>query len=61
MATAYLDEGEKCDGLVLMHASRVLAEATPAELKAGFADLEEAMIQRILQIDTTLREDNFDI
>ena len=61
VATAYLDEGEKCDGLVLMHASRVLAEATPAELKSGCADLEEAMIQRILQVDATLREDDFGI
>ncbi|MEJ2165211.1 MAG: ABC transporter ATP-binding protein [Desulfobacterales bacterium] len=59
VATAYLDEGEKCDGLVLMHASRVLAETTPAELKSGFTDLEEAMIQRILQVDATLREDSF--
>jgi len=59
VATAYLDEGEKCDSLVLMHASRVLAETTPAELKSGFGDLEEAMIQRILQVDATLREDSF--
>jgi ABC-2 type transport system ATP-binding protein len=61
VATAYLDEGEKCDSLVLMHASRVLAEAEPAELRSGFADLEEAMIQRILQVDATLGEDNFGI
>jgi ABC-2 type transport system ATP-binding protein len=61
VATAYLDEGEKCDGLVLMHASRVLAETAPAELKSEYADLEEAMIQRILQVDATLREDNFGI
>ncbi|UCD81172.1 MAG: ABC transporter ATP-binding protein [Desulfobacterales bacterium] len=59
VATAYLDEGEMCDGLVLMHDSRVLAEATPAELMSGFADLEEGMIQRILQVDATLREDDF--
>jgi hypothetical protein len=37
----------------------VLAEATPAELTSGFTDLEEAMIQRILQVDATLREENF--
>jgi ABC-2 type transport system ATP-binding protein len=61
VATAYLDEGELCDNLVLMHDSRVLAQATPAELTSGFADLEEAMIQRILQVDTTLREDNFGV
>ncbi len=61
VATAYLDEGEMCDSLVLMHDSRVLAQATPAELTSGFADLEEAMIQRILQVDATLREDNFGV
>jgi ABC-2 type transport system ATP-binding protein len=58
VATAYLDEGEMCDGLLLMHDSRVLVEATPAELRSDCADLEEAMIQRILQADATLREDD---
>jgi ABC-2 type transport system ATP-binding protein len=59
VSTAYLDEGEMCDALLLMHDSRVLAEATPAELGSGCADLEEGMIRRILQADATLREDNF--
>lgn len=59
VATAYLDEGELCDTLVLMHDSRVLAEATPAGLMSDCADLEEAMIRRILEADATLREDDF--
>lgn len=61
VATAYLDEGEMCDRLLLMHDSRLLAKATPAELKAGHGNMEEAMIYRILQADATLREDHFGI
>ncbi len=59
VSTAYLDEGEKCDRLILMHNSRVLAEASPAELKEGFPDLEEAMVQRILAVDRSLSEEAF--
>jgi ABC-2 type transport system ATP-binding protein len=58
-ATAYLDDGEKCDRLILMHNSRVLDVATPHDIKADFADLEEAMIQRILATDAAAVEDNF--
>jgi ABC-2 type transport system ATP-binding protein len=61
VATSYLDEGEKCDDLLLMHDSRVLAETTPADLKSGFADLEAAVIHRILQADASLREDKFGV
>jgi len=61
VATSYLDEGEKCDDLLLMHDSRVLAETTPADLKSGFADLEAAVIHRILQADASLREDEFGV
>jgi ABC-type multidrug transport system ATPase subunit len=59
VSTAYLDEGEKCDQLILMHNSRVLDVATPHAIKADFADLEEAMIQRILATDAAAVEDNF--
>ena len=59
VSTAYLDEGEKCDRLLLMHNSHVLAEASPAELKKGFPDLEEAMVQRILAVDRSLSEEAF--
>lgn len=59
VSTAYLDEGEKCDQLILMHNSRVLDVAAPHEIRADFADLEEAMIQRILATDAAAVEDNF--
>ena len=59
VSTAYLDEGEKCDQLVLMHNARILAIATPHEIQADFADLEEAMIHRIQATDNTMAEDGF--
>ena len=59
VSTAYLDEGEKCDRLILMHQSHVLAEASPAQLKEGFPDLEEAMVQRIQAVDRSLSEEAF--
>jgi ABC-2 type transport system ATP-binding protein len=59
VSTAYLDEGEKCDQLILMHNSRVLDMATPHEMKAGFSDLEDAMIHRIQATDDAVVEDNF--
>ena len=33
VSTAYLDEGEKCDRLALMHRSHVLDIATPSEIR----------------------------
>jgi ABC-2 type transport system ATP-binding protein len=59
VSTAYLDEGEKCDQLVLMHNARILAIAAPHEIRADFADLEEAMIHRIQATDNTMAEDGF--
>ena len=59
VSTAYLDEGEKCDQLILMHNSQVLDIATPYEIKADFSDLEEAMIHRIQATDDAVVEDNF--
>jgi len=59
VSTAYLDEGEKCDHLILMHNSRVLDVATPHAIRADFSDLEEAMIHRIQAADATMVEDNF--
>ena len=29
VSTAYLDEGERCDRLLLMHNARILADAAP--------------------------------
>ncbi len=59
VSTAYLDEGEKCDQLLLMHNARILAMATPREIQAGFSDLEEAMIHRIQATDNAMTEDGF--
>ena len=59
VSTAYLDEGEKCDQLILMHNARILANATPHEIQSDFSDLEEAMIHRIRMIDNTMTEDGF--
>jgi len=59
VSTAYLDEGEKCDRLMLMHNGRILATGPPDRIQAGFDNLEEAMIQRILAADATLAEDRF--
>jgi ABC-2 type transport system ATP-binding protein len=59
VSTAYLDEGERCDRLLLMHNARILADALPVEIRAGFASLEEAMIQRIRAVDAALTEDAF--
>jgi ABC-2 type transport system ATP-binding protein len=59
ISTAYLDEGEKCSRLALMHKSRVLEVATPEEIRSGFEDLEEAMIHRIENVDEGLVNDRF--
>jgi ABC-2 type transport system ATP-binding protein len=59
ISTAYLDEGEKCDHLVLMHKSRVLEMATPEEVQSHYPSLEEAMIHRIQEVDEGLVHDQF--
>lgn len=59
VSTAYLDEGEKCDRLALMHRSRILDIATPQEIRGHFASLEEAMIKRIQEVDEEIVHDSF--
>jgi len=59
VSTAYLDEGEKCDRLLLMHQAKILEEASPKEIRANFPSLEEAMIHRIQQVDEVLANDEF--
>jgi ABC-2 type transport system ATP-binding protein len=51
ISTAYPDEGEKCDRLMLMHQSKALVEGTPSEIITGFETLEDAMVNRIEQED----------
>jgi len=60
VSTAYLDEGEKCDRLILMHNACVLEVAPPREIQAGFQNLEEAMIARIQSADHLVTESNLE-
>ena len=59
ISTAYLDEGEQCDQLVLMHKSRVLEMATPEAVQSHYSSLEEAMIHRIQEVDEGLMHEQF--
>ncbi|HQI01521.1 MAG TPA: ABC transporter ATP-binding protein [Deltaproteobacteria bacterium] len=59
VSTAYLDEGEKCDRLGLMHKSHLLAVASPSEMRSRFATLEDAMIHRIKEVDKEIAHDTF--
>lgn len=61
VSTAYLDEGEKCDSLGLMHSSILMAEAFPSVIRGGFPTLEEAIIERIKQADGVLAHDTFQL
>jgi ABC-2 type transport system ATP-binding protein len=61
ISTAYLDEGEKCDRLALMHKSRIIMSADPGSIRAGFSNLEEAVINSIKDVDTRLVHDRFGI
>lgn len=51
VSTSYLDEGELCDALGLMHKSELLVADAPAALRAGYGSIEDAMIARILERD----------
>ena len=59
VSTAYLDEGEKCDRLALMHRSQVLDIAAPSEIRGTFSSLEDAMIHRIQEVDKEIIHDSF--
>jgi ABC-2 type transport system ATP-binding protein len=59
VSTAYLDEGEKCDQLALMHNAVILESSTPALMRQNFTNLEEAMIERIKEVDKELVDDSF--
>ncbi len=51
VSTAYLEEGELCDGLALMHSSRLIGRGDPDEIRGDHDSLEEAMIARIEETD----------
>jgi ABC-2 type transport system ATP-binding protein len=59
ISTAYLDEGEWCDQLLLMHDARMLEDATPEKIRMHFPDLEQAMIHKIQALDKGEAEEPF--
>ena len=59
VSTAYLDEGERCDSLGLMHSAALLDTATPTVIRGSFKTLEEAIIERIKEVDGALAHDTF--
>jgi len=59
VSTAYLDEGEMCDRIGIMHKSQLLTVATPGEIRSRFDSLEDAMIARIQEVDKELIHDTF--
>jgi len=59
VSTAYLDEGEKCDQVALMHRSVILESTTPEAMRDNFSNLEEAIIERIKEVDKELAHDTF--
>ena len=61
ISTAYLDEGDRCNNLALMHKARILEIDTPARVQSGFPSLEEAMIHRIEKVDEELVHDSFQL
>ena len=61
VSTAYLDEGEHCDSLGLMHSSILMDTATPASIRGSFKTLEEAIIERIKEVDGDLAHDTFQL
>jgi len=61
VSTAYLDEGERCDSLGLMHQAILMDTATPAVIRGSFRTLEEAIIERIKEVDKELAHDSFQL
>ncbi len=61
VSTAYLDEGEKCDRLLILHKSRIIADGGPDRIRAGFSSLEEAMIGKIQAVDAGIVEERFEL
>ena len=61
VSTAYLDEGERCDSLGLMHSSILMDTATPANIRGSFKTLEEAIIERIKEVDGDLAHETFQL
>ena len=49
-STAYLDEAERCDRVLLLHQGEALGLDVPAVLQGGAASLEDAFIARVTDL-----------
>jgi len=61
VSTAYMDEGERCHGLGIMHRSKLLAVAAPDTIRGGAATLEDAIKDLIRAADSDLEHGTFNI
>jgi len=61
VSTAYLDEGEWCDRVAIMHGGRFLALDTPTAVRGSYPCLEEALIARIRSADAELAHAAFSL
>jgi ABC-2 type transport system ATP-binding protein len=61
ISTAYLDEGEKCDQLALMHAGVILEQNSPAVIRGNASSLVAAIVARIKDVDQELAHDTFSL
>ncbi len=59
VSTAYLDEGEKCNNLDMMHNAQIIDIATPAAIRSSFPTLEAAMISRLQEAGGDIGKDTF--
>jgi ABC-2 type transport system ATP-binding protein len=59
VSTAYLDEGELCGSVALMHKSKVILTGAPDEISNGHKNLEDAMIEILSAADEELKNDTF--
>jgi ABC-2 type transport system ATP-binding protein len=59
VSTAYLDEGELCGRVALMHKSKVIRTGSPDEISHGHKNLEDAMIEILSAADEELKSDTF--
>ena len=59
VSTAYLDEGELCSNVALMHKSKVIMTGSPDEISRGHKNLEDAMIDILSASDEELKSDTF--
>jgi ABC-2 type transport system ATP-binding protein len=61
VSTAYMDEGERCRHLGIMHRSKLLAVETPETLRGDAPNLEEAIKDIIKKTDKDLEHGAFNL